>query len=86
MKRKFWEDAMNEISDKHIAEAAEPRKKKLRPLWIPALAAVLAVAICVGLFSGRGEVTAPDAAARRTTPSARRTRPPAPRRSPRAGG
>lgn len=57
MKRKFWEDAMNEISDKHIAEAAEPRKKKLRPLWIPALAAVLAVAICVGLFSGRGEVT-----------------------------
>ena len=58
MKRKFWEDAMNEISDKHISEAAEPRKKKIRPLWIPALAAVLAVAICLGLFFGRGGVTA----------------------------
>lgn len=59
MKRKFWEDAMNEISDKHISEAAEPcRKQKRRSLWVPALAAVLALAICVGVFMGRGSVTA----------------------------
>lgn len=58
MKRKFWEDAMNEISDKHISEAAQPRKKKTRAFWIPTLAAVLAVAICVGVFLGRGTVTA----------------------------
>lgn len=58
MKRKFWEDAMREISDKHISEAAEPRKKgKRRALWIPTLAAVLAVAICVGVFLEQGSGT-----------------------------
>lgn len=59
MKRKFWEDAMNEISDKHISEAAEPRKRqKRRTFWLPALAAVLAIAVCIGVFTGRGGVTA----------------------------
>lgn len=41
-------DALNEISDKHIAEAAKP--KKHRPYWLAAVAAVLAVVILVGVL------------------------------------
>ena len=49
MKRKKLEEAMNEISDKHIAEAAKPRKKHtLR--WLGAIAAVLAVVIALNLL------------------------------------
>ena len=36
-------DALNEISDKHIAEAAKPRKR--RPYWLGAVAAVLVVVL-----------------------------------------
>ena len=40
--------AMEQISDKHIAQAADFRRK--RPYWIGAVAAVLAVAILAGVF------------------------------------
>ena len=40
---------MNEISDKHLAEAVTPRKKHtLR--WVSAIAAVLAIVIAVNLL------------------------------------
>lgn len=42
--------AMEQISDKHIAEAAAFRKKRHRPYWVAAVAAVLVVAIAVGVF------------------------------------
>jgi len=49
MKRKKLEEAMNEISDKHIAEAATPKKKRaLR--WLGAVAALLAVVIAANLL------------------------------------
>ena len=44
MKRKKLEEALNEISDRHIAEAANPRKKHRR-FWLAAIAAVLAIVI-----------------------------------------
>lgn len=44
MKRKILEQALNEISDQHIAEAAV-RKKQARASWIGPVAAALAVAI-----------------------------------------
>lgn len=40
-------DALNEISDQHIAEAAKPRRRR-QIYWIGAVAAVLVVAILVG--------------------------------------
>lgn len=39
-----WNEALNEISDKHIMEAAGPRPRHW-PYWISAVAAVLALAI-----------------------------------------
>lgn len=48
MKQKLT-DALNEISDTHIAEAAQPRKKRLLP-WLGAIAAVLAVVLVVRLL------------------------------------
>lgn len=44
MKRKKLEQALSEISDKHIAEAAQTKKKRKLP-WLGAIAAVLAVAL-----------------------------------------
>ncbi len=44
MKRKKLSDALNEISDKHIAEAASAKKKRVLP-WLGALAALLAAVI-----------------------------------------
>ncbi len=41
------QDALNEIRDDYIEKAAKP-KKRIRWAWIPAVAAVLAVAILVG--------------------------------------
>ena len=49
MKRKKLEEAMNEISDKHIAEAASPKKKKVMR-WLGAVAALLAVVIAANLL------------------------------------
>ncbi len=43
-------DALNEVRDDFIAEAAQPRKKH-RWTWIPAIAAVLALVILVGSFA-----------------------------------
>ena len=48
-KREKLEEAMNEISDKHLSEAVTPRKKHtLR--WVSAIAAVLAIVIAVNLL------------------------------------
>lgn len=44
MKRKRLDQALNEISDKHIAEAAN-QKKRIRLTWIGSVAAALAVII-----------------------------------------
>lgn len=44
MKRRKLSDALNEISDKHIAEAAGKKKRRVLP-WLGAIAAVLAVVI-----------------------------------------
>lgn len=44
MKRKHLDQALNEISDKHIAEAAN-KKKRVRLTWIGSVAAALAVII-----------------------------------------
>ena len=49
-------DALNEISDKHIAEAARKPMKKLRQL--SAIAALLAVAVLVGVLAGPGAIRA----------------------------
>ncbi len=43
------QDALGQISPRHIAEAAAPPKK--RRLWMPLTAAVLALAILLGLFA-----------------------------------
>ncbi len=47
--------ALGKISDRHIAEAAGPRKK--RKLWLPLTAAVVAVAILVGILWQPGVYT-----------------------------
>lgn len=41
-------EALNEISDKHIGEAAKAKKR--RPYWFGAIAAVLAVVILISVF------------------------------------
>lgn len=46
MKREIIQDALTEISDSHIAEAAQPRRKK-HAHWIGPVAAVLALAILI---------------------------------------
>lgn len=50
MKRETLEKALNQISDEHIAEAAQPKKRRL-PLWIPAVAATLALVILAGVIA-----------------------------------
>ena len=40
-------DALNEISDKHIEEAAKAKKK---PYWLGAIAAILAIALLAGIL------------------------------------
>lgn len=49
MKRDTLEKALDQISDRHIAEAAEPKRKL--PRWIGPLAAVLALVILVGVLA-----------------------------------
>ena len=50
-------EALNEISDHHIAQAAQGRQKK-RVWWMGAAAAVLAVAIFIGAVAGPGAIRA----------------------------
>lgn len=57
MKRKKLEEALNEINDRHIAEAANPRKKNRR-LWLSAIAAVLAIIIFLNAGSIPGIIRA----------------------------
>ena len=42
-------EALNEISDKYLEEAAKPKKKR-GFYWLGAVAAILAVAILAGVF------------------------------------
>ena len=44
-------EALNEISDKHIAQAAKAKKKRALPTWAKAAAAVLVLAMVIG-FAG----------------------------------
>ncbi len=48
--RKKLQEALNEISDEHIAQAAKPKKRK--PVWLGAVAAILVLAILL-LAPGR---------------------------------
>ena len=67
-----WNEALNEISDKHIAQAAGPRPRHW-PYWISAVAAVLVLAIGWSiLWPGIG-YTPED-----TTPAAMNSQPTAP--------
>ena len=42
MKYEIWTKAMEEISDRHIVEAAKIQKKRRRPLWLGLTAAAAA--------------------------------------------
>ena len=55
MDREKTLEALEQISDRHIEEAARPPKKK-RSAWISAVAAILAVAICLGIFFGPARI------------------------------
>lgn len=50
MKNKLSE-AMEQISDKHIAEAANPKKKIRRPVWFSAAAAFLVIILAAAVLS-----------------------------------
>ena len=45
-------DALNEIDDQYIAEAAQPQKRARKPYWYAAIAALLALAIGLGAIIG----------------------------------
>lgn len=51
-------EALDQISDRHIEEAAGKQKKRRRPYWLGAVAAVLAVVILVVTLSGPSQVYA----------------------------
>lgn len=56
MKRKDILQALDEISDARIEKAAQPPKKKMKKLyWYSGIAAVLAVAILLGIFLPTGK-------------------------------
>ena len=49
------QDALNEIDDKYIAEAAAPQKRSRKPYWFAAVAALLVLAVGIGsIFGGNG--------------------------------
>ena len=59
MKRKHVLEILDKIDDRYVAEAEKaPKKMKKRSYWIGAVAAVLAVVICIGSFFGSVPVTA----------------------------
>lgn len=68
MKRDTLEKALDQISDRHIAEAAQPKKRRF-PLWIPAVAAVLALVILVGAIARPFFITDKSGSADPDTPS-----------------
>ena len=45
-------DALNEVSDKHLSEAEHFTKSRRRTYWFGAIAAVLALVICITAISG----------------------------------
>ncbi len=51
MKRETLQKAFDQISDRHIAEAAQPAKRRL-PRWVAPVAAALAVVILAGAIAG----------------------------------
>ena len=59
MKRKHVLEVLDKIDDRHIKEAEKPPKKmRKRPYWIGAVAAVLAVVICISSFLNTPIITA----------------------------
>ncbi len=59
MKRKQVLEVLDKIDDRHIKEAEKvPKKMKKRPYWIGAVAAVLAVVICISAFLNPPIITA----------------------------
>lgn len=59
MKRKHVLEVLDKIDDRHIKEAEKPPKKmRKRPYWIGAVAAVLAVVICISSFLNTPVITA----------------------------
>lgn len=59
MKRKQVLEVLDKIDDRYITEAEKaPKNMKKRSYWIGAVAAVLAVVICIGSFFGSVPVTA----------------------------
>ncbi|MBR6637629.1 MAG: hypothetical protein IKK96_02080, partial [Lachnospiraceae bacterium] len=58
MKREQILTALEEISDKHIEEAGKSPKRKKRALWMSAVAAILVIAIAVGMLAGPMRISA----------------------------
>ena len=59
MKRKQVMDVLDKIDDKYITEAEKaPKAIKKKPFWIGAVAAALAVVICIGSFFNTPVITA----------------------------
>ena len=59
MKRKHVLEVLDKIDDRHIKEAEKaPKKMKKRSFWIGAVAAVLAVVVCIGSFFNTSIITA----------------------------
>ena len=54
MKGKDISDALGNINETYVAESAPKKKKKRRKPWIAATAAVLVIAIALGIVFGRG--------------------------------
>lgn len=59
MKRKHVLEVLDKINDRYVTEAEKaPKKMKKRPYWIGAVAAVLAVVICISSFLNTSVITA----------------------------
>lgn len=50
-------EALDQISDRHIAQAARYRRR--RPYWLGAVAAILAIVLCIGAFLGSSPIADP---------------------------
>ena len=70
MKRDKIEEALEEVRDEYIAEAAGAKKKPRLAPWMGAVAAILVVCICVGVLWRPGS-TAIDPTAATTLPASR---------------
>lgn len=59
MKRKHVLEVLDKIDDRYITETEKaPKKMRKRPYWIGAVAAVLAVVICISSFLNKPVITA----------------------------